>query len=615
MTFALISPVLPVVRPLPSSSKARSDRTTGDLSHSSLWTRIAFFAASAAICILGWKTLPLVGEEPRRGEVAREMVRHNDWLVPREQGIPYCTRPPLQNWAIAVTGIATGRFDAFAVRLPSLLATGMTALLCYLVAKMAVGEVAAISAGVAFLTMGQTLTIGQLGETDPLFAALLGGALLLWYAGYARGSGRTTLWGLAGMLTGLAALTKGLQAPVYFLVCSTGFLIFVGQGTLVFSRAFGLAITAMLLPILGWTIPYYFTAGPEATVEIWCGQVEQRLTTHGLLSHLIGYPVATFTGMLPWSLLFLGLFERSIRRRLIPQMRLIQYLLLSLGLTFLSLWVIPEAKTRYFLPLYPLGALLAGLVIDAGAREWRQGARRPPQDPHCLRVFFRLLQVMAGIAILALGLLLATRGGAAIGLGTAWLWPSSWGALLVALAGGMVIAAVRRVFRQTSPARITWGVLAVGVFLGLGHRLVILPAQQKLLSTPQAQIAGLAEKLSDPATLVSLGPVPAGFRFHYPSFVRQLPVDADPRGMGVSVFCLAGTQFQRKAPETKSFAGPSVQFEWGGRTIVCRKLGFPWKIIDVIPLGRTPTRDPQPVVVIGRVCVSQSGEPVGARSP
>lgn len=571
---------------------------------------LLFFVSCAMIAIVGWKSLPLIGEEPRRGEVAREMVWHGDWLVPREQWVLYCTRPPLQNWAIALTATVTGRFDAFAVRWPSILAIILTAGLCYVIGKVLVGEVAAVSAGVAFLTMGQTLTIGQLGETDPLFAAFLGGALLVWYGGYARPSRRLGLWSLAGLFAGLAALTKGLQAPVYFLACSIAYLLLVGEGHLVFSRAFGLAIAAMMVPILGWTVPYYLVAGPRATLEIWCGQVEQRLTTQGLLSHLVTHPVETFTAMLPWSLLFPGLLERSVRRRLIPHMRLVQYLVLCLGLTFLSLWIIPEAKTRYFFPLYPVGALLAGLVIHAGTIEWQRGTPTGSDRPCCLRVFFRFAQGLAGAAVLALGALLSI-GERPMGLTVEWLRPPLWGALVVAATGCLVIVSVHQVFRHRSSAGITLAVLALGVFLGLGHRLVILPVQQKLLSSPQGRVADLAEKLPDPASLVSLGPVPAAFRFHYPFFVRQLPLEADPRPMGVSVFCLAGTQFQRKAPETKSSGSPDFQFQWEGRTIVCRKLQFPWKPVNVIPLGRTPTRDPQPVVVIGKPCTSQSDKAAG----
>ena len=39
----------------------------------------------------------MVGEETRRGQVAVEMIESGDWIVPREQGDLFLSRPPLQN--------------------------------------------------------------------------------------------------------------------------------------------------------------------------------------------------------------------------------------------------------------------------------------------------------------------------------------------------------------------------------------------------------------------------------------------------------------------------------------------------------------------------------------
>ena len=52
---------------------------------------------------------PPGGEEPRRGQVAREMFGSGDWIVPRQQGLPFLSRPPVQNWAIALCSLAGGR--------------------------------------------------------------------------------------------------------------------------------------------------------------------------------------------------------------------------------------------------------------------------------------------------------------------------------------------------------------------------------------------------------------------------------------------------------------------------------------------------------------------------
>src|SRR5262245_29014211 len=75
--------------------------------------------------------LSLRGEETRRALIAREMIETGDWIVPRTQGVPLFSRPPLQNWLIAVIGMVRGEIDAVAVRLPSVCAVLLTAMLIY----------------------------------------------------------------------------------------------------------------------------------------------------------------------------------------------------------------------------------------------------------------------------------------------------------------------------------------------------------------------------------------------------------------------------------------------------------------------------------------------------
>ena len=53
-------------------------------------------------------TPELSGEEHCRGQVAREMIGGGDWIVPRAQGLPLLSRPPVQNWAIAAFALARG---------------------------------------------------------------------------------------------------------------------------------------------------------------------------------------------------------------------------------------------------------------------------------------------------------------------------------------------------------------------------------------------------------------------------------------------------------------------------------------------------------------------------
>ena len=63
--------------------------------------------------------LTIRGEESRWATVAQEMIRTGDWIVPRQQGEPFLSRPPLGNWLISLATLARGTCDTWAIRLPT----------------------------------------------------------------------------------------------------------------------------------------------------------------------------------------------------------------------------------------------------------------------------------------------------------------------------------------------------------------------------------------------------------------------------------------------------------------------------------------------------------------
>ena len=61
--------------------------------------------AVVAIAILPrLDAVPFRGEEHRRVQVTAEMAARGDWVVPREQGQVFLSRPPLQQWVLAISG-------------------------------------------------------------------------------------------------------------------------------------------------------------------------------------------------------------------------------------------------------------------------------------------------------------------------------------------------------------------------------------------------------------------------------------------------------------------------------------------------------------------------------
>src|SRR5262245_50361162 len=68
---------------------------------------ILLFNAAVTVPFLGATTVWVV-DEGRISQISREMVQSGDWIVPRIGGVTYACYPPLQNWLMALSGVALG---------------------------------------------------------------------------------------------------------------------------------------------------------------------------------------------------------------------------------------------------------------------------------------------------------------------------------------------------------------------------------------------------------------------------------------------------------------------------------------------------------------------------
>lgn len=197
----------------------------------------------------------VVPDEIRYAEVPREMLASGDWVVPHLNGLRYFEKPVLGYWLNAAAMRLLGE-NAFAARLPSALAVGLTALILFLWARRfsASYSTGLLSAAV-FLLSAEVLAVGVFCILDSVFSLFVtAGMVSFSFADREERPGpRAILLSLAGLACGLAFLTKGFIALVIPTIVIVPFALWQGRlkGTL---RAVWLPLLVAILVVLPWGI-------------------------------------------------------------------------------------------------------------------------------------------------------------------------------------------------------------------------------------------------------------------------------------------------------------------------------------------------------------------------
>ncbi|HEV7223536.1 MAG TPA: glycosyltransferase family 39 protein, partial [Pirellulales bacterium] len=359
--------------------------------------------------------LTIRGEETRRARVAIEMLESGDFIVPREQGRLFPDRPPLGNWAIALSMAVFGSHDVVAVRLPTVLATLLTTILIYGYSRTFLTAFGALAAGAAYATMGQVLQLGFLAETEAMLTLCTGASLLVWHAGYLRGWPKLGVWTAGYALAALAALAKGPQGPLYFGGAVVVYLMLRRDWRWLFSPAH-LAGIAVFAAIVGaWQVPYSLEVEWDKVLQTWGHTSAARFDYSQpwpVVRHLLSYPWEILGCLLPWSPWLAAYSNRDFRRSLGPARDPAIFLAVAILVAFPTCWLAPQARGRYFMPLYPCFAPLIGLVIERAEEACRLSLReRTPFRSakgalaRMWRAYFTtaaILLVLAGAAVLAI---------------------------------------------------------------------------------------------------------------------------------------------------------------------------------------------------------------------
>jgi 4-amino-4-deoxy-L-arabinose transferase-like glycosyltransferase len=352
---------------------------------------LALLAGLGVICpLLAAPNIPLTDpDEGTHAAVAQKMVESGNWLVPRVLDEPFLERPIAYFWVIAASLKIFGMSEV-AVRLPGLLFGMLGTLTTAAVAWRLLGRRTGLIAGMFYASMILPLALVQLPDHDVALVTWVNLALLcFWESDRGVSPRRGWAWsGAAGVVLGLAILTKGLTGVALVGIAYGGYLIVSRRLRRIhyFRAALALTVAAIIGSAVylavehanpGYLRYYFFNRHVLGFLT--------RSQPHGEAPWWYYFPVL-IVGGLPWIAYLPVLVQDAVSRRRKRTPPLTDAggnrPVLLLGCWFvgctLFLTVARSKLVTYIWPVFPGIAILMAIVwarkiegvLSDGARRW-----------------------------------------------------------------------------------------------------------------------------------------------------------------------------------------------------------------------------------------------------
>ena len=513
------------------------------------------------------------------------MLATGDFVVPRQQGRVFAERPPMTMWTIALAGWLRGGVDAIATRLPSVIAVVLTSLLVYTYARMLLSQVAAIAAALVYATLGQVLQIGRLGESEALFTLLVSASLLIWHLGYMRAWRPLAVWTAGFTLVALGALVKGPQAPIYFVIITAAYLAMRRDWRYLISWQYAAGVAGFAAIVAAWQIPFYLATDWASVVATWSGLAADRFHLSGVLAHAVTYPLETFVCLLPWSPLLVALAKRETRLLLRDRLPVTTFLTTAVLVAYPTVWLASGARGRYFMPLYPLVAVLIGLLIERCSlacigsyprRAWHQ--------------FLLLWGSFIGAGALLVGGSSLLKDDLA-----ARFYQPRWFGFVYAMLAVAAMYSLWKAFRRSNKFRPLIAVAAIAAIAGIGAAGIMINVNVAVWIDPTAAVAELKDQLPPATNVVSFSPIEHRFAYYFGDAIAEVdwPLKADDLPPSVDYFC-----FMRQPGDTTAARAAGRGRTWYKTP---GTLPFAWEEVSSLCVERQVYDESPRMVVVGRV--------------
>lgn len=321
----------------------------------------------AYILPLGARDL-VVPDETRYCEIPREMITGGDWVVPHLNGIRYFEKPVLGYWVHAVSILLFGENNV-AVRLPSAMTAGLSALLIYIMVRRVTGRenkdggYMAVLASLVFLSCFEVFGVGNTAVLDSLFSFFLTASIAAFYfaSEALRGSGKEKgFLMLSGLACGLAFLTKGFLAFAVPVLCLVPYLVWERR-YMDLLRMSWLPVLIAVFVALPWSILIHLREPDFWRFFFWNEHIRRFMADNAQHKESFWFFPLVSPGMfMPWTLLIPAAVTGISQMIGGPwiQGRFIRFSICWLVLPFLFFSVSAGKLLTYILPCFPPFAIL-----------------------------------------------------------------------------------------------------------------------------------------------------------------------------------------------------------------------------------------------------------------
>ena len=311
-------------------------------------------------------------DEPRYAGTALEILKSNDWVVPKFNFQNRFDKPILFYWLISTSYKIFGISD-FASRLPSAVCAVLCILFTWYTVKTVFGRKVAFLSAIILATSVEFVLLGRRAATDMALCLFFSGSMYSIFLSYYIKDFKTKIcWCiLAGIFCGLSILTKGPVGVLLPLIILTGFLFVKRQFDIKHLKVYFIIFFFALVVSLPWYLMIHFATQGEFTREFFFEHNLKRFTS--VVGEHPGpfwfYIPVILGGFMPWTLFFISAIISLFRHLLKKSFnKLLLFSFVWIVIIFLFFSLSTTKLATYILLIFPPLSIITSYWISVLAK-------------------------------------------------------------------------------------------------------------------------------------------------------------------------------------------------------------------------------------------------------